>query len=139
MMFHRQRVLVGCALGLLLLVVIGVGGWSMVQVPPSELLVPGAIDIQVEARGFGEQQITYRVPGPRYAWYATLASNMEASGWSIQVSSRSGLGNTPEIYWRISPLFFVYVSEQATVQGGPNIVGITVYRSIIVPGGWYLP
>src|SRR5690349_3317016 len=104
MMSHRHRVLVGLAIGLVLLVAIGAGGWGLARIPPSGLLAPGATDIRVESRGLGEQQITYQVPGPHYAWYTTLARNLEADGWSVQVSSRAGLGNTPDIYWRISPL-----------------------------------
>jgi hypothetical protein len=122
-----------------LLLVGAAGVWRVVHPPLDLFVVAGAVDIQVEAHGLGEEQITYRSPGQSYGWYFTLVRNLAADGWVLPIERRHGLRNNSEVYWRISSLWLVYLKEEAELQGEPDVAHITLRREIIIPWRKYLP
>ena len=103
------------------------------------MLVPGATDVQDQARGFGEYQVTYQAPGAPYAWYFAIVRNLSAEGWAGPIDTRAGLRNTPEVHWHIVSFGFLYIAEEVALQGDPNFARITVRRTIIIPWRRYIP
>jgi amylosucrase len=132
-------VLVALATGLALLVASCAGAWELARPRLGLFIVPGATDIQVRSFGLGEQQITYRASGSPYGWYFTVVRNLAADGWSAPVDDRVRLQTTPDIHWRISPFWLVYIKEQVALQGDPDVARITVRREVIIPWRQYLP
>lgn len=130
---------VALAVALALLIAGCAGAWRLARPPLDLLIASGAAEVQVQPYGFGEQRITYRAPGAPYAWYFRVARNLAADGWSAPIDNRIGIRNTPEIHWRISQLWFVYLKEEVALQGDANLARITLYREIIIPWRRYLP
>jgi hypothetical protein len=122
--------------GLLLLVLIGVGGWMALRMPPAVLVAPGAMEIQVIQINAGKQLITYCAPGAPYAWRVAVVRNLEQRKW------------TNPLWWRPDqPLSLVRISRvgialfwiQADLDGEPNVARITVRRWVEIPWWQYLP
>ena len=132
-------VLVALVTGLALLIVGSITILLLARTGLDRLIVPGATDIEVRSSGLGEQQITYRAAGSPYRWYFTVARNLAADGWAVPVDSRVRLHTTPDIHWRIWPLWFVYIKERVALQGDPNVARITISREVIIPWRQYLP
>src|SRR5690242_16580567 len=108
---RRTHVMV-LVIGLALLIVGGAGAWNIARPPLDLVLVSGATDIQVQSYALGAQRITYRTLGRPYGWYFTIVRNLAADGWSGPIDDRAGLRTTPEVHWRISSLWFLYIKEQ---------------------------
>lgn len=134
---RKTRLLVALALALVVASCAGV--WLAIRAPQRLFLVPGAADIQVSSLGLATQLITYHAPGPPYTWYYTVVRNLSAEGWSAPVVTRAGIRNTPEIHWRISSWWLIYIKEEVGLQGEPDFARITVRREIIIPWRQYLP
>lgn len=101
--------------------------------------MPGATDIQILSFGFSEQQITYRIAGRPYGWYFAIVRNLAKEGWSAPVDDRVRLQTIPDIHWRISAFWLVYIKEQVALQGDPDFARITVRRELVIPWRTYLP
>lgn len=132
--------------GLLALVVtlalVGAGGasvWQLLRSPVPGLIVPGAVAVHTQSHGLGGQQITYQSHGRPYGWYFVLVRNLAASGWTMPLERREGIHDDPEVYWRLSPLWFGYLKEEVAVEGDPDFARITIRREIILPWRRYLP
>ena len=102
-------------------------------------IVPGAADVQIQALSLGAQQITYQTTDGQYGWYFAAVRKLSAEGWSAPVDSRVRLQAYPSVYWRIRPLWFVYVKERVALQGDPGRAQITVSRELIIPWRRYFP
>jgi len=53
--------------------------WMLCYPAVTPLIVSGATDVQVVTAG--QRQISYRAPGPPYAWYVTVARTLETSSF----------------------------------------------------------
>jgi hypothetical protein len=120
---------------LLALCAAGRATWAALQPPLELLIVPGARDVQVIAIGWSEWQITYRAPGPRYAWYYATAQSLDAQGWTALEPWRPGWAGSA--YAPIVPLRFqqlyVLIQDQVVLipnERSPNVARIEVRRSI---------
>ena len=126
---------------LLALCAAGGATWTALQPPLEQLIVPGATDVQVVATGWSEWQITYRAPGPSYAWYYAAAHRLDAQGWTTPDPWRPA--GTGSIYTQIVPLRFqqlyVLIQDQVVLvpdAWSPNFARIQVRRSIALR--WWL-
>jgi len=77
--------------------------WHLVRPPLTQVLVPGARDVQVVGTGVGEWQITYAAPGSAFAWYWDLARSLEAQQWTLR--NRWSPSSSPT-YNPLQPLHF---------------------------------
>jgi hypothetical protein len=136
---HRRGAAIAFALALALLSAGCFGVWWQARPPLNLLIVPGAEDIQLDAVSLGEQRITYQWPGAPYGWYFAIVRNLSAERWEMPVDNRAGIRNTPEVHWRISQLWFVYLKEEIWLQGDPNVARIRVRRELIIPWRRYIP
>jgi hypothetical protein len=116
----------------------GLTTWTALQLPVEALIAPGAVDVQVVATGWGQCQISYRAPGPAYAWYYATAHGLESRGWvALDEWRPNGTGSA---YTPIVPLRFrqlsVLIQDQVVLipdQRSPSIAHIQVRRSIVLP------
>jgi hypothetical protein len=120
---------------LLALCAAGGATWTALQLPLELLIVPGATNVQVTATGWGQRQITYRAPGPRYAWYYATAQGLDAQGWTALEPWRPGWAGSA--YAPIMPLRFqqlyILIQDQVVLipdERSPNVARIEVRRSI---------
>ena len=132
-------VLAALATGLALLTASCAGISELARSRLDLFIVPGATDIQIRSSGLEEQQITYRTAGQPYGWYFTVVHNLARDGWSAPVDDRVRLQTIPDIHWRISPFWFVYIKEQVAIQGDPDYARITIHRGLIIPWRQYFP
>ena len=130
---HHPRTTIGLALAIIVLIGGCIGAWRLVRAPLDFLVIPGAIAVDVQSIGLSDQQITYRWNGAPYGWYFAIIRNLSTDGWSAPIDNRAGLRDSPEIHWRISQLWFVYVEEEIWLEGEPNLAHILVRRRLIVP------
>lgn len=124
---------IAAAIALVLVLASCVALYSITRSPLELVLVPDATDVRVHSQGFDTQSVTYRTAGKPYGWYFTVVRRLSADGWSAPVTSTRGIQNTPEIHWRISSLWLVYIEEQIGLQGDPNVARITLRRTFIFP------
>ncbi len=123
--------------GLLMLVMIGAGGWNAMRTPPTVLVAPGALDINVHHIAIGEQLITYRAPGPPYAWRVAVATDLQRAGW---VNPPWWRPDMPVLsYAKLSSWWFGTLWVQADLRGEPNGARISVRRWIEVRWWHYRP
>jgi hypothetical protein len=99
------------------------------------LIVPGATNVQIITTGWGQRQITYRAPGPPYAWYYATAHRLDTRGWTALDPWRPA--GTGSVYTPIVPLRFqqlyVLIQDQVVLlpdERAPSIARIQVRRSI---------
>lgn|SRR5262249_13974929 len=130
---HHPRTTIGLALAIIVLVGGCIGAWRLVRPPLDFLIIPGAIAVNVQSSGLSDQQIAYRWDGAPYGWYFAIIRNLSNGGWSAPIDNRAGLVDNPEIHWRISQLWFVYVEEEISLQGEPHLAHILVRRRLIIP------
>ena len=131
--------LIGLSIGLALIIAGCVGAQRVGGVLQAILIVPGASQVELRSAGFGEQRISYRAPGPAYAWFFTTTRNLAKNGWTPPLDTRSQVRSTPVVYWRISKFWFIYISEQIALQGEPDLARISVRRQLIIPWRRLLP
>lgn len=137
---NRRRVtLIGLSIGLALIIAGCIGAQRVGSAVQAILIVPGATEVELRSAGFGEQRITYRAPGPAYAWFFSTTRNLAKNGWTAPVDTRSQVRSTPVVYWRISKIWFIYISERIALQGEPNVAQISVRRQLIFPWRRLLP
>jgi hypothetical protein len=113
----------------------GSATWTALQPPVEALIVPGAVNVQVVSAGWGQRQITYRAPGPAYAWYYATAHRLEIQGWTALDPWRPA--GTSSVYNPVVPLRFqqlyVLIQDQVTLipdQRSPSLAHIQVRRWI---------
>jgi hypothetical protein len=122
---------------LLALIAIGGATWTALQPPIEALIVPGAVDVQMTATGWGQRQITYHAPGPPFAWYYATAHRLEVRGWiALDPWRPSGTGS---VYTPITPLRFqqlyVLVQDQVLLipnAQSPNAARIEMRRQLVL-------
>jgi hypothetical protein len=132
-MNRRLVALIALASGLVLVAAGYAGTQGAGRSLQSRLIAPGASDVQVRSAGLGEQRISYHAPGAAYGWFFTATRNLAADGWTPPVDTRSRIRTAPVVYWRITRLWFVYISERVALQGEPNDARISIRREIIIP------
>lgn len=135
----RRKTSLLFALALVLVATSCAGLWLAARAPQRSLLAPGANDVQIRSLGLASQLITYHAPGPPYTWYYAVVRNLSAEGWSAPVVTRAGIRDTPEIHWRITSWWLIYVKEEVGLQGEADFARIAVHREIIIPWRQYLP
>jgi hypothetical protein len=83
------------AIGLIVIIFVSgacvAGLWLVVHPPVAVFQAPGATEIQVANVSIGEQHISYRCPGPPYAWYWATIHTMEEQLWTLQTPLRPDL------------------------------------------------
>src|SRR5262245_64184749 len=84
------------------------GSWLALRPPVAAFLVPGATEIEMANVSIGEQDISYRCPGPPYAWYWATIHTIEAQHWTRQTPLRPDLAGLS--YNPVIPLSFERVS-----------------------------
>src|SRR4051812_19160062 len=94
------------------------------------MIVPGATDIEVLQANTWEQVITYRVPGPAYAWREIVARDLVAQGWEPPAYTMPDFTTIPS-YTRISSFWFGANLDRADVDGAPNTARIRVRRWVM--------
>lgn len=112
--------------------------WLVIHSPVAIFLAPGATGVQVANVSIAEQQISYRCPGPPYAWYWATIHTIEAQRWTRRTPLRPDLAGPR--YNPVIPLWFERVSFGFLVedvmldpdQGEPNLARIRVYRRIVI-------
>jgi hypothetical protein len=122
---------------LLALLTVGGATWTALQPPIQALIVPGAVDVQVTASGWGQHQVTYRAPGPPFAWYYATAHRLEVQGWiALDPWRPSGTGS---VYTPITPLRFrhlyVVLEDQVVLipdARSPNAARIDLRRQLVL-------
>jgi hypothetical protein len=107
--------------------------WNVLQPPVEAMIIPGAINVQVIATGWGQRQITYRAPGPPYAWYHATAHRLEAQGWTALDPWRpagTGSAYTPMMPVRFQQLYILIQDQVVLVPDArsPNLARIQVRR-----------
>jgi hypothetical protein len=122
---------------LVTLIAIGGATWTAVQPPIDSLIIPGAVDVQVVATGWGQRQITYRAPGPPYTWYYATAHRLEERGWTALDPWRptgTGSAHTPIVPLRFQQLY-VLIQDQVVLipdTRSPNIARIETHRWLVL-------
>lgn len=134
---RRKPLVAVLATGLALLLVSSVAVSAMAPPGLGLFIAPGATAIHVQSFSIWEQQITYRAADTHYGWYMTVGRNLGEDGWSAPVDNRVRLQTRPDIRWRIRSFWFVYLKEQAALQGDPDFARITVSRELIIPWRQY--
>jgi hypothetical protein len=111
--------------------------WIALQPPIESLIIPGAVDVQIAATGWGQRQITYHAPGLPFAWYYATAHRLEVRGW-IALDARRPTG-TGSVYTPIAPLRFqqlyVLIQDQVALlpnTRSPNHARIEIRRQIVL-------
>jgi hypothetical protein len=132
-----RRLLVALSLlGLASVVVCAAAVWFAARPPITRFVVPGAQDVRIHEIGLGQRLITYQAAGGRYAWYFTIASQLEASGWIPP--DKWGPPSQINTYTHVSPLWIGFLWEQVELHGEPNQARITIHRWITVPWRQYI-
>jgi len=96
------------------------------------MIVPGATDIEMLQANTWERVITYRAPGPAYAWRAIVARDLVAQGWEPPAYTMPDFTTIPS-YTRISSFWFGAILDRADVDGAPNTARIRVRRWVMLP------
>lgn len=130
-------------LGLIVIMLVsgacGAGSWLALRPPVAAFLAHGAMEIQVAAVSVGEQHISYRCPGPPYAWYWATIHTIEAQLWRRQTSLRPDLAGpryNPIIPLRFERVAFGFLVEEVVLdpdQGDPSLARMHVYRRFVMP------
>jgi hypothetical protein len=130
-------------LGLIgILVIVGAcaaGSWLAIRPPLAPFLAPGATKVQVVNVSIWEQQISYHVSGPLYAWYWVLIHTLEKQEWTLRTALRPDLAGTsyaPIIRLQFEPISLGFVVDEAVVEPDyhdPNLARIHFYRRIVIP------
>jgi hypothetical protein len=118
---------IGC-----LAVVCYVGNWLALRPPIQHLLPPDATEVYVVNDGWAEWTLAYRAPGPAYAWYVTVAGQLEANGWMQSGEQYTGGPLFPVTYTRITSFRFVALWERAELDGDPHSAQIRMRRWIVI-------
>jgi hypothetical protein len=131
------------ALGLIsLLLALGAcvaGSWLAIRPPLAPFLAPTTTDIQVVNMSIWEQQISYQVAGPPYAWYWATIHTLEEQHWTLLTELRpdlSGLTYNPIMSLRFERTSFGFLEEEVMLdpdRGNPNLARIRVSRRITIP------
>jgi hypothetical protein len=87
-----------------LAVVCYVETWRAFRPPIQLLLPPDATNVHVVDNSWEEWILTYRAPGSAYAWYVTVAYQLEANGWMQSGERYTGGPLFPATYTRITLL-----------------------------------
>ncbi len=118
----------------------GALSWLALRPPVAIFLAPGAAEIQVANLRLGEQYISYRCPGPPYAWYWDTIRMIEAQQWKRQTSlgrpDLAGTSYNPVIPLRFERVSLGFLVEEAVVEPDrtdPSLARIHVYRRIVIP------
>jgi hypothetical protein len=118
----------------------GALAWLVLRPPVGVFLAPGAAEIQVTNLRMGEQHISYRCPGPPYAWYWATIRMIEAQRWARRTPlvrpDLAGPRYNPVIPLWFERVSFGFLVEEVMLdpdQGDPNLARIHVYRRIALP------
>jgi hypothetical protein len=131
------RILVALTL-LLSGMLVAIGIWMLSCPAVTSFIVPGVTDVQVVNLGWGQRQISYRAPGPPYAWYFTVTRNLETSGFLLLNRWRPDESPTydPIVPLRFEREFATLLWDEVVLtpdRGDPQRARITVRRRIIIP------
>jgi len=118
---------IGC-----LAVVCYVGTWRAFRPPIQLLLPPDATNVHVVDNSWGEWILTYRAPGPGYAWYVMVAYQQEANGWMQSGEQYTGGPLFPATYTRITLFGFVALWEHVELDGDLHGAQIRMRRWIVI-------
>jgi hypothetical protein len=116
-----------------------VGSWLAMRLPLAPFLAPGARNIQAVNESIWEQQISYQVAGPPFAWYWGLTRALEEQQWTLRTPLRPDLAGpsynpiTPLRFERISFGFLVDEVVLDPDRRNPNLARILVSRRIAIP------
>lgn len=115
-----RRVALAVALLALLLLCAG-GAWAARASAVNPLVVPGASEVTVEARGLGDLRVSYRVEGQAYGWRDLVWQRLIAQGWrGRDYTFGTTLRFTVTSYRRTRDLGPLRIVESAVVGGDPD-------------------
>ena len=112
--------------------------WLAIRPPLVPFLALGATEIQVVTVSIWEQQISYHVPGPPYAWYWAVAHSLEEQQWTLRTPFRPDLAGPtydPFIRLRFERTLVGFLVEEIVVdpdQRNPNLARMRVSRRISI-------
>jgi hypothetical protein len=115
------------------------GSWLAICPPLAPFLAPGATEIQVTNVSIWEQHISYRAPGPPYAWYWATIHTIEEQQWTLRTPLRpdlAGMSYNPTTPLRFERISIGLVVDEAVLdpdRRNPNLVRIHVSRRIVIP------
>lgn len=115
------------------------GSWLAIRPPLAPFLAPGATEIQVVTVSISEQQISYHVSGPPYAWYWAVAHSLEEQQFTLRTSLRPDLAGptySPFIPLQFERTSFGLLMDEVVLDPdprNPNVVRIRVSRQMTIP------
>jgi hypothetical protein len=121
-----RRIALAVAL-LALLLLCGAGAYGLQASSVRQLVVAGAQEVEVEARGLGDLRVTYQVAGQAYGWRDMVWRQLLNDGWrGRDYTFGTTLRFTVTSYRRERDLGPLQLVESAVVGGDPDDPGLVI-------------